>query len=662
MEQDQEKTPVTEKTLEKEETPASAQKVAGLQSNSETPVSNAPINTNEVASATGNTDDKSKEVSKESPAGKVTASNGEIVSKETSSNSESRKLRSNAVPLWEKLNSACHDIEVDEHSNYYWPEERTHTNNIIRQLKEKRILFIRSFTENWSFRALQRLATVMHAENEGGNLIIRINTGEDLDFGFWINERPLPYPVVIIMPVHRYDFFQKFTQNAQYVMNTQLPELRRLNLHIVCQIQTTTTVSERFPGGDHWMKQTYAFWDIPVVKLELTSKFGVRGQATFEQIQDKIEKYGEHAVGWELVKRSYANPEDVKEQLDKHIEESAQEIRQRKEALINILDGTDFTPKLLVFCASFFSGLHYRDFTELVTQLLKYEQVNQQYIATDQAVTAEPKLTLGQLWEKNADQYLPACSIKTVWKDGNHQVEFAFRGLADIMSAYITNERYPFFYRVYRNFENAKLITNLNLSKDLEKSLINLFAKAARMDTQNYSAEWLKNEVCTLWEEYSKEMPEQIDSYEDLFSYLYDKKFFGEMLLKRVPLIINGLLTENDADYREIIKEFFRLLLNEPHARRIAIIIASDLYKKFKGTDTFSTEDLMDYFRKTLEGNNSWDDRFFAYDALRDCMEAEAMRQQSAFSDILGCIKVQVPMSCGTKWTEMSFHKPLWHW
>jgi hypothetical protein len=542
--------------------------------------------------------------------------------------------------LWKQILELTRPVTINNRINgergFYWPERREHTEKIVKALLEKRILFIRACSEDWLYAAVQRLASVLQSAEGPAKMTIRRTQSRDManrqqEFGFWIGERPLPYPVVIFISSGRLDFIQKFLdQQKGTILNDFYTELQKLNLYIVCEVDESSN-KRLFATAKPWHREVFAFWDLPVIKLQLLRQFKEHGEAFYNGIEQSglSRQYGENAV-FEQLPRLLTTGEDGITLLKKYLDESVTNSNTQKETLIHLMEGEDFIKKLLIFCASFFEGLYYPDFFRLVSMLLEGEigrDDNTSQTIDRQAPSETLQKPLKPLWEKNADAYLKACMLRTKKDVGNLKVEFIAPGLSTEMADYIQEEQYPFFHRIYQNFSAATLLINTSLSEKLETATLLFFARAASMDTGTHNALWLKNVVHGLWQHYHTSIPKDAD-YETLMRIIRNRAELADIIYNRIPGIISSLLANNHELYHTIIKDFFRLLLSERGAKRMAVIIASHIYRTRKHTKTLSPEDLMGYFRRTLEEGN-WNDSFFGYDALTDNMAYDELFKET---------------------------------
>jgi hypothetical protein len=538
--------------------------------------------------------------------------------------------------LWEQVRRHTRNIEIDEESDYYWPESRSAMEPVIEELLKKRVMFVRSVSEDWLTLAVKRLASVLHANGRPPQAVIRMtrtsqgikNEGADqLNFGFWASQRRLPYPVILFITSDRYDFLQKLLdQRKATACDEMISVLKELNIFIVCEVEDNLPNRELFENAKKWVKEVYAFWNVPVISLELMKQFGHEGRALASRIEAAglVKDFGERRVFEEIMERDYSSSE-LLPSLPGDLNETKSEIKKNKDVLVDFMEGDDFIKQTVIFCGVFFHGLYYPDFYRLVHELLLDEEEclpAEKNMVVDKEGHPVPR-QLRKLWERNADRYLKECKLKVVRESGNQRVEFVNARLTDIMSAYILDRQYPFFHRVYRHFEQAGLLTNLSMSEKMETYIIRFFALAARLDTTNHNSRWLKKEVHKLWRAYGHNLPTQ-KNYEQVMSFLKKEKELPRILFLRIPRIIGGLLTNSNEEFREVIRDFFGLLLNERDAKIIAIIIASHLYREYRLTDIFSKDDLMSYFRETLE-KGDWEDSFFSYDALRDNMKHDEL-------------------------------------
>lgn len=547
------------------------------------------------------------------------------------------------LELWNQIYKHTKSIEIDEDKDFFWPEPRKYSEEVVQELLSKRIMFVRSLSEEWLYAAVQRLASVLQSSSRLENLVLRItrsslsfqNTAkEQLEFGFWSNQRRLPWPVLVFVSSNRQDIVQNFLgSNRETVVNQIYDDLKKTNLFIVCEVEDNVSNRDLFKRFKKRIHGVFAVWDVPVIKLHIMKHLGKRGKSFLEKLEetDLFKSHSERSIYDGLTEIDLENEKDVTDTLCEKLLKAGSDIESRKAELSEVVAGEDFISKVVIFCGAFFDGLYYPDFYKLVFKLLLDERqqshnYNQKVDSKLPSPAAESPL-LAEIWQKNADRILNACFLETKRESGNNRVGFVIPQLAAIMAEHIETRHYPLFHRMYKNFIKTGLLTDPDLNEKLEPYIIRFFTIAAKMDTATHNAKWLKEVVYDLWRFYKDHLPAD-KSYEEIMLYLQREKRIASIVFHRIPQVIGGLLTNNNDQFKDIVSDFFRLLLNEVDAKEIAIIIAAYIYKEYRFTEVFPAEDLMSYFKKTLD-EGYWEESFFAYDTLTENMDYRELQEET---------------------------------
>lgn len=550
--------------------------------------------------------------------------------------------RYEAAELWNQIYKHTKSIEIDEDKDFYWPEPRKHTEEVVQQLLSKRIMFIRSLSEDWLYAAVQRLASVLQSSSRLENLVLRITKSnlsfknaekDQLEFGFWNNQRRLPWPVVIFVSSNRQDIVQNFLSlSKETVVNQIYDDLKKTNLFIVCEVEDNVANRNLFDRFKKRIHGVFAIWDVPAIKLHIMKHLGREGKEFLEKFEetDLFKKQDPRSIYEGLIKIDLEKEKEVTNALCEELLKAGSDIESKKDRLAEIISGDDFISHVVIFCGAFFDGLYYSDFYKLVSKLLLDERQHhdsQVRVAESSPASVILPPLLAEVWQKNDDRILNACFLETRKEGGNIRVGFVIPQLAEVMADFIGARHYPLFHRMYRNFMKTELLTNIDLNEKLELYVIRFFSVAAKMDVTTHNARWLKNEVHGLWHSYEYN---QITgkSYDEIIDYLQRENKLASIVFHRIPLIIGGLLVNSNDQFKDIIRDFFRLLLSEANARKIAIIIASYIYREYRLTAVFPTEDLMSYFQGTLE-DGDWAESFFAYDALTENMGYKELQEHT---------------------------------
>lgn len=429
-----------------------------------------------------------------------------------------------------------------------------------------------------------------------------------------LNCQEFPNPTVIAFFNPKTDFVKNLLLVQKGEADDEIRiALQKRNLFVVCLLTEQSDNKQTIASSQPLKKGKYGYWEAPVVKMSLTRRFGQDGHALFEVVEEKnlIKQYGQtqvfeaiqHLEDEEIEKQRYV--EVLQEKLKEIKEQSDENLKMLKK----LFDEGDHLRQTLIFCGAFFSDVPYRDFKDVFLRLLGDDKEEPATYDKD----APPPKTFRQIWEAKPAKYLDECKLITVQEGRSQRVRFSNPELSESLKKDILKRRYAFFDSAYERFEQTGLVFEVDINETLRSTLIRLMLTAAEHDNR-YNADWLTNMVMGIRLAPSSDIPDDANLIQVLNILHLDNRL-RRLFISRLEDLIKEMLLSGNEEFKTVVKEFFRNLLNQRDVKRTALEISLKLYYNLQNTPHFPKGEVLRHIRRVLE-EGKWDESFAAYDLL----------------------------------------------
>jgi hypothetical protein len=497
-----------------------------------------------------------------------------------------------------------------------WPEERARTENCILQLKEKQVLFIRGVASEWFDHAPQRIASVLQTSLNrlwpGCEGVYRLKADEKLPFNFWKTFEKFDKPVIIVIPRG---------STSEYLRNFALADwdkayydykavLKAINVFLIIQVPDDDENEDVLKQGEsnNLLKQLYAVWTVPAIKLELRRKRGNDGNALYKKIK---EEFGLHQGCDRQIFGIIQEDTSGKEEVIMDI--IREEIRTRNfetDLIEKALNEKTELKLCLIYCGAFFNEVTYADFIKIASYLLKNKPGEERY---ENGKRLEPK-PLNEIWNRPLDmrKVISECMLVTKNMEGVKSIGFTRKVSHNVVRNVFLRNEYYIFLSLSGELIAQDILFEEGLSDRLYSSLVRVFSTVIKDNYTTYDGNWLFekaiHQVNKLYDQIPDERTRQLIEI--------GEKILDISLLKSILEPLEGLLKELLLSGRDeltnIVKSFFEQLISTRLEKKVALGLAIDLYKELHHEGNFPEAELDRYFNRALN-EGTLDDKFDVY-------------------------------------------------
>jgi hypothetical protein len=499
-----------------------------------------------------------------------------------------------------------------------WPEERGHTEHCILQLKEKQVLFIRGVASDWFDKVPQRIASVLQTSLNrlwpGCEGVCRLKADEKLPFNFWKTfdeSDKFDKPVIIVIPRG---------STSEYLRNFALADwdkayydykavLKAINIFLIIQVPDDENEEVlKQAESNNSLKQLYAFYTVPAIKLELRRNRGHEGNVLYKKIKEEfgLQQGCDRQIFGIIQEDPSGRDEAVMDVI-------RTEIRTRNfetELIEKSLNEKTELKLCFIFCGAFFNEVTYADFIKMAGCLLQNKMGEERY---ENGKRLEP-LSLNEIWTNSLEvrKVLTECMLVTKVMEGVKSIGFTRKVSPNLVrNAFLQNEYYIFLSLSNELIANDILFEK-GLSDRLYNSLVRVFSTVIKDNYTTYDGSWLLEKATQQVNKLYRQIPDE----ETRRLLQIGEKILDFSLLKSMlePLIglLKELLLSGREELTNIVKSFFEQLIDTRLEKRVALGLAIDLYKELHNEGNFPEAELDRYFNRALnEGTLA--DKFDVY-------------------------------------------------
>ena len=497
-----------------------------------------------------------------------------------------------------------------------WPEERINTENCILQLKEKQVLFIRGAASDWFDRSPQRIASVLQTSLNrlwpGCEGVYRLKADEKLPFNFWKTFEKFDRPVIIVIPR---------ASTSEYLRNFALADwdkayydykavLKTINVFLIVQVPDDDENEEVLKQGEsnNLLKQLYAIYTVPAIKLELRRKWGSDGNALYKKIKKEFgPQQGCDRQIFGIIQEEASRKDDV------IIDIIRAEIRIRNfetELIEKALNEKTELKLCLIYCGAFFNEVAYADFIKIAKYLLR-DKTGEERLENGKRL--EPQL-LNEIWSRPLEmrKMIAECMLITKNMEGVKSIGFTRKVSHNIARNVFLQNEYFIFLSLSKELIDKDVLFEEGLSDRLYSSLVRIISTVIKDNYTTYDGNWLFEKAT----QQVYKLYQQIPDEETRRMMKLGEQILDFSLLKSILEPLEGLLKELLLSDREeltnIVKSFFEKLISTRLEKKVALGLAIDLYKELHNEGNFPEAELDRYFNRALNEGNL-EDKFDVY-------------------------------------------------
>lgn len=499
---------------------------------------------------------------------------------------------------------------------YEWPEERAHTENCILQLKEKQVLFIRGVASEWFDQAPQRFAAVLQTSLNrlwpGCEGVYRLNADEKLPFNFWKTFEKFDKPVIIVIPRG---------STSEYLRNFALADwdkayydykavLRSINVFLIIQVPDDDENEDVLKQGEanNSLKQLYAVYTVPAIKLELRRKRGHEGNQLYKKIKAAfglLEGCDRQIFG--IIQEDTTGKDDVIMDIIR------EEIRTRNfesELIEKALNEKTELKLCLIYCGAFFNEVTYADFIKIAGYLLKDKTGERRF---EDGKPVEPK-PLNEIWARPLEmrKVIAECMLITKNMEGVKSIGFTRKVSHNVARNVFLQNEYFIFISLSKELISQDILFEEGLSDRLYSSLVRVIATVIKDNYTTYDGNWLFEKAIQQVNKLYHQIPdEHTRQLIEIGEKILDVSLL-KSLLEPLEGLLKELLLSGRDELTNIVKSFFEQLLSTRLKKNVALGLAIDLYKELHNEDNFPEVELDRYFNRALN-EGTLEDKFDVY-------------------------------------------------
>ena len=497
-----------------------------------------------------------------------------------------------------------------------WPEERTHTENCILQLKEKQVLFIRGVASDWFNQSPQRIASVLQTSLNrlwpGCEGVYRLKADERLPFNFWKTFEKFDRPVIIVIPRG---------STSEYLRNFALADwdkayydykavLKSINVFLIIQVADDDENEDVLKQGEsnNSLKQLYAVWTVPAIKLELRRKRGNNGNTLYKKIKGE---FGLHEGCDRQIFGIIQEDTSGKDEVIMNI--IREEIRTRNfesELIEKALNEKTELKLCLIYCGSFFNEVTYADFIKIATYLLRDKLGEERY---ENGKRLEPK-PLNEIWTRPLEmrKVIAECMLITKNMEGVKSIGFTRKVSHNVVRNVFLRNEYFIFLSLSGELIAQDILFEEGLSDRLYSSLVRVIATVIKDNYTTYDGGWLFEKAIQQVNKLYNQIPdEHTRQLIEIGEKILDVSLL-KSLLEPLEGLLKELLLSGRDELTNIVKSFFEQLISTRLKKNVALGLAIDLYKELHNEGNFPEAELDRYFNRALN-EGTLEDKFDVY-------------------------------------------------
>ncbi|MEO0728370.1 MAG: hypothetical protein AAFZ63_27740 [Bacteroidota bacterium] len=268
--------------------------------------------------------------------------------------------------------------------------------------------------------------------------------------------------------------------------------------------------------------------------------------------------------------------EEFVDQIDQQYRQKNQKVFQ---ALLELFNSDDLLVKVVLFVATSFENLGYRDFQTMVSFLLldKTETIRKPVLGKEKKeVYAEAPYS--DRWEAKGSEIFESCMLVHQEQDGDYYVDFQFPDFRRKFRNYLERNRFPFLQQQMDKIKREHLLFrfDLDLSRQLLNNLVRLTIDTTKYEKHLYGHHWLIDLALQIQNELNKiqgaPLETTADPYDQLLLLLeklnqdahlhHLKEQINQLFYQRIGDLVEEMLQQDPDRFLRIIEEFIRELIN----------------------------------------------------------------------------------------------------
>lgn len=553
------------------------------------------------------------------------------------------------------LDTITEKLTITQH--YQWLERRQEMVAVAQSLQEKRVLFIRCPHKDDFHLATQRLATTLQTMGDQLPMPpapLRSNKKDQkLEPYFWKNFRRQSEPVIIVLYHDHQEHLKALlaVEDKEVEMDIIRP-LALSNIYLICPLPDEPNVRQMIAEekAGRLLQKTYAYWEMPVVKLELIKRYGLEGLQLLPHFNLGKEPGILSAMkSYNLLKAVDPDlpADELSAALKKVKEDYVDRMSKGLDDLTALLRSNDILAQTIIVVVAIFPAISKEVFQQLVGHLLGEER---EIAATDK--DAKPPRLLRELWSEKATvrRYLTQCMLQVDDKDGRITIDFAVHGLRDDIRKLIMKDFRILYYDAFDSLKESELLFKPEVLPAIRAAIIQFIVQVATIHNECHDTDWLTRLFFTNMRSVLEDIVQNDDEVsrvarsapESLADEIMAKvlrqagvdKLLRYSITQDLILLFAEMINAGNKIFHPTLNAFIRKLIELYRRETTGLDIILPIYKKIlldRGADASKSADdqsppgkdddltregLIRYFSKALEEGTA-DQMFEAYDKMR---------------------------------------------